>query len=601
MIVNDIPESSDSGIAAGDLPHARSVTFDEPLELENGGALPAVTVVYETWGTLNADRSNAVLVCHALTGDSHAASHGAEDDPGWWELFIGPGKPVDTDRLFVICSNVLGGCRGTTGPNAINPATGAYYGSDFPAVTIGDMVAVQRRLVAHLGIEKLLAVIGGSMGGHQALCWGTRHSETVAGVVLLGTSPRLNSQSLAFDVVGRNAIYLDPDFNGGNYYDAARKPDVGLAIARMLGHITYLSPQSMKEKFEATRDTPWDIDTVFEKEFSVGSYLAHQGQKFTERFDANSYLLLSMAMDQFDIGGSCDELAASFAETGSRWLIVSFDSDWLFPPAQSRDMVESLVRDWKAVSYCNVDSSCGHDAFLLPDDIDSYGGLTSAFLMNLVGSRLPVDDRRDGHDPTSVFHRLDYERIIDLVAPGDSILDLGAAKGGLLHRFRERGHERLFGVEIDEACIIAGVGWGLNVVHCNLDEGLGFFGDDQFDTVILSRTLQAIHDVEGIVDEMLRVGRRCIISVPNFNYYKLTERFAETGRMPAAALLHYRWYNTPNIRVMTLRDFVDFCAERNVRIEKTIALDTEAGTEIPAGDDPDTRADMAIYVISKGD
>ena len=227
-----------------------------------------------------------------------------KDDPGWWDIAVGPGKPIDTDRYFVICPNLLGGCRGTTGPAASTPPTGKPYGRDFPTITIGDMVEVQRRLLDHLGIDTLLAVVGGSMGGHQALAWATRFPERVRSVVALATSPRLTSQALAFDVVGRNAIRRDPHYHGGQYYEEKHGPEVGLAIARMIGHITYLSREAMRQKFDADRLQPRDVATEFEKTFSVGSYLGYQGTKFVERFDANSYMVLSMAMDLFDLGGT---------------------------------------------------------------------------------------------------------------------------------------------------------------------------------------------------------------------------------------------------------------------------------------------------------
>lgn len=592
---------SDEVRSSGGLDHAQYLTLETPLDLESGGRLDRVTVAYETWGTLNDAGDNAVLLCHALTGDSHAARHDDNDVPGWWDLMVGPGKPIDTDRLFVICPNSLGGCSGTTGPNSINSQTGKPYGRDFPDITIGDIVEVQKRLVEQLGIERLLAVIGGSMGGHMVLCWATHHAERVRGAVALATSPRLTSQSLSFDIVGRNAIRHDPQYQEGQYYDQPDGPVTGLAIARMLGHITYLSPQSMSEKFEATRNKPRNIDTDFETSFSVASYLAYKGEKFTERFDANSYLSLTMAMDRFDLGATQDELRRAFADSQVRWLVVSFKSDWLFPPRQSRDMVAALVREGKPVSYCNVTSNCGHDAFLLSDDIDQYGELVRGFLVNLLGQRMEVKDRRTGHSPTSIFHhhrRLDYERIVDLVDAGESVLDLGCGRGGLLDRLAEAGHTKLQGLEINEQCVLSCVQRGLDVVHENLEFGLDWFADKQYDVVLLSRTIQAILAVESVIDAIVRVGRRAVVSVPNFAYYKLQDMMAETGRTPEAALLRYKWYNTPNIRVLTLRDFEDFCEQKNLRVHRAIYLDTEGDREVSRDDNPNRNADLAIYVIS---
>ena len=375
--------STDDARAAGGLTHARLLTLDAPLDLEAGGRLERVEVCYETYGTLNAAADNAVLICHAVSGDSHVARHDEADAPGWWDLLVGPGRFVDTDRHYVVCSNVLGGCRGTTGPGSTDPATGRPYGADFPAVTLADLVEVQRRLLASLGVETVHAVVGGSMGGHQALTWATRHGGLVKNCVLLATGPRLTSQALAFDVVGRNAILRDPHYHGGQYYDQPTKPAVGLALARMLGHITYLSREGMTAKFDPVRDKPRHVNSDFEKLFGVGSYLAHQGDKFVERFDANSYVTLTRAMDAFDLGGDCDTLTQCFGEETSqntRFGVVSFSSDWLFPPEQSRQMAEGLSRAGRRVSYLEITSDAGHDAFLLPDEADQYGPFVEAML-----------------------------------------------------------------------------------------------------------------------------------------------------------------------------------------------------------------------------
>jgi homoserine O-acetyltransferase len=466
------------------------------------------------------------------------------------------------------------------------------------------MVEVQRRLLDHLGIHQLRAVVGGSLGGHQALTWATRFPERVRGIVALATSPRLTSQALAFDVVGRNAIIRDPHFYGGQYYDKPQGPEVGLALARMIGHITYLSPQAMQEKFEADRLHPRDLAIEFEKKFSVGSYLGYQGAKFVERFDANSYVTLSLAMDLFDLGGSHEPLAAAFRNTRCRWLVVSFSSDWLFPPDQSRDIVRALSANNAAVSYCNVHSPCGHDAFLLPDELEVYGGMMRAFLDNLgePSRNSPSAGEDEPHGPTSIFHqhRIDYDRIVELVPAGASVLDLGCGPGALLGRLRQEDHRRLVGVELDEHKILTCVGKGLDVIQLDLNKGLGSFENRQFDCVILSQTLQAVYDVEGLLTEMLRIGRTCLVSIPNFAYEQLRKMLAEEGRAPkSGGVLRYEWYNTPNIRFFTITDFEDFCAQKQIRVQRRIALDTEAGKEV--FDDPNRHADLAIFVISRDD
>ncbi len=603
-MVEEAFKSSDSVRSGKELKHALSVTFDEPLVLEKGGRLPSVTVAYETYGRLNEARDNAVLIGHAISGDSHVARHGPDDDPGWWEAAVGPGKAIDTDRWFVICPNVLGGCRGTTGPNSVSPGTGRPYGANFPTITIGDMVEVQRRLVDRLGIERLHAVVGGSMGGHLALAWATRHPGRVRAAVVVAASSRLTAQALAFDVVGRNAIRQDPDFCGGQYYDRGDGPSVGLALARMLGHITYLSPQAMSEKFEADRLRPCDVPTEFEKRFSVGSYLAYQGDKFVERFDANSYITLTMAVDLFDLGREPEELARHLERSRCRWLVVSFTSDWLFPPAQSREIVDSLLALGKPVSYCNVESDCGHDAFLLEDNLAVYGGLMRAHLANAAdgdGASPPGEDDDIYPDsPTSIFHphRLDYDRILDLIPPGASVLDVGCGPGGLLSRLKRRGHPRLAGLELDEQAVVAAVRRGLDVVQADVNRGLACFGDAQFDFVVLSQTLQAVRNVEGVIADIIRVGRRCIVSFPNFAYHKLRTMLSSEGRSPESpGLLRYKWYDTPNIRFFSIADFEDFCRRRAVRVHQSVALDLESGREI--ADDPNLMADMAIFVISR--
>ena len=592
--------SSDAARSARPLKHVCTVTFREPLKLELGGTLPEVTVAYETYGTLNAARDNAVLICHALSGDSHVARHDAADDPGWWEIAVGPGKAFDTEKYFIICSNVLGGCRGTTGPGSANPATGKPYGADFPPVTTGDMVEAQRRLIDHLGIPALRAVAGGSMGGHQALTWATRHPDRVRKTLAIATSPRLTTQALAFDVIGRNAIVRDPNFKGGQYYGNGG-PSVGLALARMLGHITYLSPQAMKEKFEADRVHPRDVPTEFEKRFSVGSYLAYQGDKFVERFDANSYVSLSLAMDLFDLGATPAALSENLKRATCDWLVVSFTSDWLFPPEQSREIVQSLVELGKPVSYCNVQSNCGHDAFLLQDELDAYGTLIRAFLSKETVTGLAGrDDDVYLPNAASIFHphRLDYDRIVDLIPPTASVLDLGCGQGGLLARLRARGNRRLVGVELDQDAVIAAVQRGLDVIQADLNQGLIPFSDQQFDYVLLSHTLQAVKDVERLVADMQRVGKRCILSFPNFAYHKLRRMLAVDGRAPeSAGILRFKWYNSPNIRFFTIADFEDFCRERGIKVHQRIFLDMEEGKEITK--DPNLLADMAIFVVSR--
>jgi len=600
-MAKDIFESSDTVRTAQPLRYAQSVTLAGPLGLESGGTLPNVTVAFETYGRLDETGGNAVLICHAISGDSHVARHDEKDEPGWWDILVGSGKPVDTNRFFVICPNLLGGCRGTTGPGSLNPATGKPYGSDFPTITIGDMVEVQRRLLDHLGIGQLVAIIGGSVGGHQVLTWATRHPARLRGAVVLASSPRLTSQALAFDVVGRNAIRRDPFFYGGQYYDQPHGPAVGLALARMIGHITYLSPEAMSQKFEGDRLHPREEAIEFEKTFSVGTYLGHQGTKFVERFDANSYLTLSLAMDLFDLGGTPEQLAASFRPAKCRWLVLSFSSDWLFPPGQSREIANALIYNRDTVSYCDIQSACGHDAFLLPDDFDRYGEMIRAFVNNLAPApNAPGIEKEELPGTTSIFHerRLDYDRIVDLIPPHASVLDLGCGTGRLLARLKHYGRGRLVGVELDEEKILGALRRNLDVVQADLNAGLHAFADQQFDCVVLSQTLPAVKDVEGVIAEMLRVGATGIVSFPNLAFHKLRRILAEEGRAPRAyGWLRDKWYDTADIRFLSIADFEEFCREKKFPIQRRIALDTEAGKEILV--DANRNADLAIFVLGR--
>jgi homoserine O-acetyltransferase/O-succinyltransferase len=605
---NDLFDSSDSARNARPLKYAQYVTIDEPLELELGESLPQVTVAYETYGRLNDRADNAVLVCHALSGDSHVARHDDADDAGWWDIVVGPGKSIDTDRYFVICPNILGGCRGTTGPNSINPQTGKCYATDFPVITVGDIVEVQRRLIDHLGIRRLRGAVGASLGGNMVLMWATRYSDRLAGAIAVGTAARMTSQAMAFDVVGRNAIIRDPAFQNGEYYEQGHGPLVGLAIARMLGHITYLSREAMKQKFDALRLNPRDVHTQFETKFSVGSYLAYQGDRFGERFDANSYLTLTMAIDLFDMGETREQLIEAFRSSTCRWLMMSFTSDWLFPPFQTKQMVDALIADGKPVSYCNVKTDCGHDAFLLPNELNTYGELMDAFLANLDPSDAENADispmEAEGEirapGPSSIFHhhRLDYNTILELIPPGSSVLDLGCGRGGLLARLRERGPCNIMGVELDEQAIVACVHRGLDVVQADLNQGLPTFNDGQFDFVVLSQTLQTVMDVPRVLADMLRVGRRSIVSFPNIAYGSHRRQLADEGRAPHGhALQNFHWYDTPNVRFLSIADFEEFCREHRFQILQQIALDTEADVQVQ--DNPNLNADLAIVVLGK--
>lgn len=332
--------------------------------LEHGDRLTDVTVAYETYGRLNRDKSNTVLVCHSLSGDAHAAGYRDGDEkPGWWDIVIGPGKGLDTNRYFVICSNVLGGCKGTTGPSSTNPKSGRLYGLDLPVITVGDMVNVQKMLLDHIGVKKLFAVVGGSFGGMQVLQWSISYPEMVRLAVAIATSAYSSPQQIAFNEVGRRAITSDPNWNGGDYYGKAT-PARGLSLARMVGHITYLSDGSMHEKFGRRLQGKTEYSFQMDLDFQVESYLRYHGDNFVKRFDANSYLYITKAIDYFDLAGK-GTLAEAFRGAKAKYLVINISSDWLYPPYQSREIAEALASNDLDVSHCEIRSNFGHDAFLL--------------------------------------------------------------------------------------------------------------------------------------------------------------------------------------------------------------------------------------------
>jgi homoserine O-acetyltransferase len=358
------------------------LSSNSPLRMDSGAALAPLTIAYQTYGVLNAAKSNALLICHALSGDQHVANrHPVTGRPGWWETMVGAGRPFDTDRFFVICSNVIGGCMGSTGPASVNPETGQPYGLDFPIVTIADMVRAQALLIDHLGIDTLLCVAGGSMGGMQVLQWAATYPDRLFAALPIATAARHSSQNIAFHEVGRQAIMADPDWRGGRYLVEGARPGKGLGVARMAAHITYLSESALHRRFGRNLQDRAARTFSFDADFQVESYLRHQGAIFVERFDPNSYLYMTRAMDYFDLaadyGGS---LASAFKGSRTRFCVVSFTSDWLFPTTDSRAIVRALNAGGASVSFVEIETDRGHDAFLLdvPEFIDTTRGFIDA-------------------------------------------------------------------------------------------------------------------------------------------------------------------------------------------------------------------------------
>ncbi len=579
------------------------------LELECGVRLGPITLAYETYGTLNETGSNAILITHALSGDAHVAGLHHEEDakPGWWDSMVGPGKAFDTNRYFVVCSNVLGGCRGTTGPAAINPATGKAYGLDFPVITIGDMVQAQRHLVDHLGIDTLLAVAGGSMGGMQALEWATRYPDRVGSAMIIASTHTSGAQQIAFDAVGRHAIQGDKDFQNGDYY-GTEGPSQGLAIARMLAHITYLSDESMRLKFGRNLRSADQLKYDFDSEFAVETYLDYQGEQFVNRFDANTYLYVTKAMDYFDIASRFGSLDEAMKVITSKILVLSFSSDWLYPPYFSEDIVYALARQRKNVTYCNIQSAYGHDAFLL--EVNVLSKIIGGFLdhmknPDLVRSvqNLVSDSETDVPPPSAAQeniyegHRVDYDMITNLVEEDSRVLDIGCGDGALLAQLVRTKNVQGMGLELAQGSVVTCVRRGISVVQADIDKGLSALPDQSFDYVILSMTLQVIKKPDLALREMLRVGKKCIVSFPNFGHWRVRWITFFEGRAPVTRNLPYAWYQTPNRHVLAIDDFRKMCRTLNAEIEKEIPLYSQGEATFW----PNLFAEEALYLLASSE
>ncbi len=545
------------------------------FRLEQGGVLPAIEVAYERCGWLAPDKGNVIYICHALTGDAHVAGirPGESQPSGWWEEMIGPGCGIDTNYYHVICANMLGGCKGTTGPSSLNPATGRPYGSHFPHMTVGDIVAVQRIFLQQLGIEHLTAVIGGSFGGMQALEWAMRFPEAVGRAMVIAAAPSIHSQALAFDILGRQAIVQDPDWQGGDYYGTGRIPEHGLAQARKLGHITYLSQQMMTNKFGREKRPEWlQADDAFHAEsrrtfrsyFQVESYLQHQGEKFIERFDANSYLHITHAMDEYDVAERHGSLEQAFASIQARLLIVALSGDWLFRPEQSAEMVQALLSSRKRVTYCHLDAPAGHDAFLT--HIDELQAVIHAFL--------PWVGPHPHGAPAELAGRTEkeYNAILALIPPRSRVLDLGCGDGALLSRLVEKRAAQGVGVEIDIQRVIRATNSGHDVLLEDIDDGLAIVPDNAFDVAVLSETLQVMRRPRFVLQQILRVAREAIITFPNFGYAPIRAQLLLSGRMPKGGPLPFEWYETPNIHLFTLNDFLELCRVDGIVVREICAL-----------------------------
>lgn len=534
------------------------------FRLEEGGSLPRVDVAWESCGLVKPENDNVVFICHALTGDAHVAGRYANENEssGWWESIVGPGKAIDTNRYRVICANVLGGCKGTTGPSSINPATGRPWGSAFPRFTIGDTVEVYRSLLRELGVTHLAGLVGGSFGGIQVCEWLAAHPNEVDKAVMIASGAALNSQALAFDIVGRYAITLDPHWHGGDYYDRPfeDRPNVGLAQARQVAHITYLSLDLLNRRFGRKQQEDWLAKGAewleahaakFGTTFAIESYLRYQAKKFIARFDANSYLQITHAMDRYDASvkyGSLDEVCRRIT---AKLLLVSISGDWLFSEEQSRNIAAAMLRQGKDVSYSHLDIKVGHDGFLT--HTKELGKLMGAFFASV---------------PTEVAaeKRQKLAPIVELIPEGGQVLDIGCGSGSLLTLLREK-KVRGTGIEIDFGKIVDGVRGGLNVLYEDADEGLGLLPDAAYDVAVLSETLQTVKRPREILVKILDKAKEAVVTIPNFASIGIRLHLLLTGRMPVGSELPFEWYDTPNTHFFTFHDFRALCAKEGIEIK----------------------------------
>ncbi len=537
--------------------------------LGSGGVLKKIEVCYEECGAPMRE-DNVIFICHALTGDAHVAGvRPGEDRPsGWWERMIGPGRAIDTKKWHVICANVLGGCSGTTGPSSINPETGKPYGSTFPQYTFSDAVDVYRLLLKQLGVKKLAALIGGSYGGMQVMDWVTRCPDEMEKACLIATSPSLNTQALAFDVVARASITDDPAWLGGDYYEVGdgKGPKLGLASARQLAHITYLSRELLQEKFgralqdnfvEAPPEERAKRDANFKTYFQIESYLDYQALKFIRRFDANSYLHITRSMDLFDTGARYGSLDAACARVKAKCLVVSYQNDILFTERQSKEITASLLRNGKDVTYCHLESGTGHDSFLT--DIEDLSGLVGGFLSPRVPKVMKWQKRL-------------YRHFVKMVRPETRVIDIGCGDGSLLNVLKDtRNLTRAHGVEIDIDKFKEAVADGNSAFWEDADEGVSVVPDHHYDVAVVSDTLQEVRNPRGLLHEALRLADEAIVSFPNFASYRIRLTLMFKGRLPVSKTLPFQWYDTPNIHLITLKDFKALCAAENLEIREVRA------------------------------
>ena len=553
-------ESSTVGVV-----ETHSLTLDLPdggFRLEDGGVLPRIDVAWESCGLETPSNDNVIFICHALTGDAHVAGMhpGETESSGWWDGIVGPGRAIDTNRFRVICANVLGGCKGTTGPSSINPSTGKPYGGSFPRFTIGDTVEVYRAFLRQLGVTHLAGLVGGSFGGIQVIEWITAHPGEVDRAVMIASGAAANAQALAFDVVGRYAITLDPHWHNGDYYGAPDGgPQTGLAHARQMAHISYLSFDLLNRRFGRRKQESWmEKDAAWQERhaahfgtlYAIESYLEYQARKFLARFDANSYLHITYAMDRYDAAEKYGSLEEVCRRIDTRLMLISISGDWLFSEEQSRVIARGLLKAGKSVCYSHLDIKVGHDGFLT--HTKELSRVMGGFFRDPVRD-IPHEKRRK------------FAPIAAMVPEGARVLDIGCGTGSLLNLLAEKGH-RGTGIEIDDERLADAIANGVDALFDDADEGLDIVPEGAYDVAVLSETLQTVKHPRELLHRILEIAKEAVVSFPNFAVYSIRLHLGLTGRLPVSRQLPFEWYDTPNIHLITLKDFRALCAKEGIRI-----------------------------------
>jgi homoserine O-acetyltransferase len=580
----------------------KTFTYTESFNLSGGGTLDGFQLRYECYGKLNKTKDNAIYICHALTGDHHVAGvYDANDSkPGWWNHVVGPGKPIDTNYFFVISSNCLGGCRGSTGPSSELPdGSGRQYGPSFPDLSIQDMIRAQRALIDHLNITALHAVVGGSMGGMQVLQWIVEYPGFAQNAIIIAATAQHSVQTIAFNEAGRRSIMGDVEWNGGEY-EKSLGPEQGLSVARMMAHITYLSDVGMEEKFGGDRR----LDNTNDFEFSVQGYLDYQGRKFIDRFDANSYLKLTEALDRFDLVGE-HGLSHAVADVDTRTLVIAFSSDWLYTPAQNKQIVDGLLKAGKDASYIEIDHSHGHDSFLI--DSGPFLQTLDVFLQperNENSEILKPDGFRKLKNRYDVKKEADFRAIDNWVSSEDKVLDLGCGRGLLLEHLSDVKKVRGLGVDWELNNGISCVARKVPIYQEEILQVLGNCEDESFDWVIFSRMVESLPEPGEILKQALRVGKKVAVSFVNHGYWRNRLNFLFRGKRVCNEVYPHQWESSHLSNHFSVDEFEAFCfhlQSDGMKVNLGRKLFYRGDWVKPCSFLPNLRAGLAIYeIVHKG-